>query len=295
METRMSKNAVHIEKEVPKNKVFSARNNMKRASYLPTIEQDSFFILLKKLWLGLKKIGIALQFHLHRISGGRLGNVQLPWFKLSVLALAAFVLFKKDLQFQFNMNAPIVEAADDSSDARAATSRHSMAQTVSLSQANKASSGLYALGMTENQAKTYIRRFSKVAVTEMQKFAIPASVKMAQGLLESKAGQSDYAQNCNNHFSMQCFSDNCDGGKCNFKSAGDGAHYRKYDSAWQSWRSHSKMITNNNRFNHLLELGKDYQAWARGLEKAGYSDDQHYAEKLAHLIQTFKLNKLDEL
>lgn len=141
----------------------------------------------------------------------------------------------------------------------------------------------------------YVKRFAPVAVTEMKKYGIPASITLAQGLLESNAGQSKLAINNKNHFGIKCFSSNCKKGHCSNHS--DDSHkdfFRNYDSVWASFRAHS-LFLQRNRYQHLLKLSStDYKSWARGLSKAGYATDKKYANKLIKLIENLKLNQYDE-
>lgn len=141
----------------------------------------------------------------------------------------------------------------------------------------------------------YVKRFAPVAVTEMKKYGVPASITLAQGLLESNAGQSKLAINNKNHFGIKCFSTNCKKGHCSNHS--DDSHkdfFRNYDSAWASFRAHS-LFLQRNRYQHLLKLPKtDYKGWARGLSKAGYASDKKYAPKLIEIIENMDLDEYDK-
>lgn len=140
----------------------------------------------------------------------------------------------------------------------------------------------------------YIKRFAEVARTEMEKFGIPASITLAQGLLESNVGESRLAKNNNNHFGVKCFSRSCGKGHCsNFTDDSHKDFFRKYNSAWESYRAHSRML-GGNRYKSLKKLGtKDYKNWAKGLKKAGYATDKRYAEKLINLIEDLELYRFD--
>lgn len=141
----------------------------------------------------------------------------------------------------------------------------------------------------------YVKQFAPVAVAEMKKYGIPASVTLAQGLLESNAGESRLATENNNHFGIKCFSKNCKKGHCTNHS--DDSHkdfFRKYPSAWESYRAHSVFLQRN-RYRHLLKLPRtDYKSWARGLSKAGYATDPKYADKLIRIIETLHLHQYDK-
>lgn len=140
----------------------------------------------------------------------------------------------------------------------------------------------------------YVNRFSSVAVAEMKKYSIPASITLAQGLLESNAGQSRLAVNNNNHFGIKCFARNCKQGHCSNHS--DDSHkdfFRKYKSVWESYRAHS-LFLQRSRYQHLRKIPRsDYKSWAKGLSKAGYATDKKYADKLITLIENMKLHRFD--
>ena len=141
----------------------------------------------------------------------------------------------------------------------------------------------------------YVKRFSKVAKTEMDKFGIPASITLAQGLLESNVGASRLATRNNNHFGIKCFSKRCGKGHCsNFTDDSHKVFFRKYKSAWESYRAHSKLLTAK-RYRKLYQLRKtDYKGWAKGLKKAGYATDPKYAEKIIALIEDLNLHQYDK-
>ena len=140
----------------------------------------------------------------------------------------------------------------------------------------------------------YVKRFSDIAVVEMKKYGIPASITLAQGLLESDAGGSRLAKKNNNHFGIKCFSKKCGKGHCsNFTDDTHKDFFRKYKSVWQSYRAHS-LFLQGKRYAHLKKLGtKDYKGWAYGLLKAGYATDKRYAEKLIKIIEVMKLDEYD--
>lgn len=149
-------------------------------------------------------------------------------------------------------------------------------------------------GVREVEAEDYIKRWSNVAKTEMEKFGIPASISLAQGLVESRAGNSKLARRNNNHFGMKCFSKKCAPGHCS--NFGDDHHkdfFRKYKNSWESWRAHSEKISSG-RYKHLLKHGRDYKQWAYGLKAAGYATDREYAEKLIGMVKRYKLNQYDK-
>ncbi len=140
----------------------------------------------------------------------------------------------------------------------------------------------------------YVRRFAQTAKEEMEKYGIPASIILAQGLLESDAGESKLAVRNRNHFGIKCFSRTCRKGHCsNYTDDSHKDFFRIYKSDWESYRAHSQLLQAD-RYRHLYALGKkDYRGWARGLKKAGYATDPYYAEKLIETIEDLKLYDYD--
>ncbi len=145
------------------------------------------------------------------------------------------------------------------------------------------------------KCQEYVERFAPLAVAEMQKFGIPASVILAQGLLESDAGESPLAQKANNHFGVKCFSKQCHKGHClNFADDSHKDFFIKYTNAWGSFRAHSQFLKTSKRYAPLFKLDKsNYRAWANGLSQAGYATDKKYGEKLIAVIQNMKLERFD--
>ena len=145
------------------------------------------------------------------------------------------------------------------------------------------------------KCENYIKRFAPSAVEEMNKYGIPASITLAQGLLESNAGESKLATMNNNHFGIKCFSKNCRKGHCsNYTDDSHKDFFRKYPSATESYHAHS-IFLQRDRYKHLSKLGtKNYKDWAHGLREAGYATDKKYAPKLIKLIEVLKLNRFDK-
>lgn len=143
--------------------------------------------------------------------------------------------------------------------------------------------------------RDYVHRFAPVAVAEMKKYGIPASVILAQGLLESNAGASTLARSTNNHFGIKCFSNKCKNGHCvNFTDDSHKDFFVRYGNVWSGYRAHSIMLKNSRRYNNLFQLAStDYKGWARGLASAGYATDKRYAEKIIALVQNLDLHQYD--
>lgn len=139
----------------------------------------------------------------------------------------------------------------------------------------------------------YVERFARVAIGEMKKYGIPASVTLAQGLLESNAGSSKLSVQSDNHFGIKC-KPKCLGCTCrNYRDDDIYDMFRVFDTAWESYREHSILLSNS-RYKHLKKLGtRDYKNWAHGLKKAGYATDKQYAEKLIMIIEMLDLYQFD--
>lgn len=141
--------------------------------------------------------------------------------------------------------------------------------------------------------KAYINRFDDIAVSEMYRSGIPASITLAQGLLESGAGLSQLAVKSNNHFGIKCHN-GWQGGRVYHDDDAKGECFRKYDDPEESYRDHSDFLRYRDRYKSLFEFEiTDYKSWAHGLKKAGYATDPKYPSKLINLIETYKLYKYD--
>ena len=139
----------------------------------------------------------------------------------------------------------------------------------------------------------YIDLWKPVAMDNMKQHGIPASITLAQGLLESRNGNSDLARQANNHFGIKCTSD-WTGGKTYHDDDKRNECFRKYNDAADSFEDHSKFLQRQ-RYADLFTLRTtDYRGWAHGLKKAGYATDPRYPQKLIDLIERYELYKLDE-
>ncbi len=144
-----------------------------------------------------------------------------------------------------------------------------------------------------DNCRSYVERFAATAIEEMKQFGIPASITLAQGLLETDAGSSHLATESNNHFGIKCRS-KCRGCTCrNYSDDDIYDMFRVFDSAWESYREHSKLLQMD-RYKGLKKLGtKDYKGWAEGLKKAGYATDKNYHKKLIKIIEALDLHQFD--
>ena len=143
------------------------------------------------------------------------------------------------------------------------------------------------------QYEEYIKKYRELAVEEMKKYHIPASITHAQGLLESGAGQSTLARKSNNHFGIKCGSD-WRGKTVSHDDDARGECFRAYKHPKQSYEDHSKFLVGRPRYASLFKLKiTDYKGWARGLKKAGYATNPRYAEQLIGIIELYDLYKYD--
>ena len=146
----------------------------------------------------------------------------------------------------------------------------------------------------ENKINLYIKKFAPAAVKNMRFYRIPASITLAQGILESGAGKGRLAVEANNHFGIKCHDWN--GKKIYHDDDEEQECFRKYDNPEYSYRDHSLFLSNRGRYSFLFDLKKDdYKQWARGLKKAGYATDPKYPQKLIDLIQRYQLYKYDNI
>ncbi len=139
----------------------------------------------------------------------------------------------------------------------------------------------------------YIDTYKSVAMEEMRIYGIPASIKLAQGILESGFGNSDLAVKAKNHFGVKCSGWQ---GKTYLKDDDTKDEcFRAYDDPRQSWRDHSEFIKNRERYASLFNLKKDdYKGWARGLQRAGYATNSNYSNLLIRIIEENKLYEYDK-
>jgi len=140
----------------------------------------------------------------------------------------------------------------------------------------------------------YIKTFKELAIAEMKRSGIPASITMAQACIESGDGNSRLAKKANNHFGIKCHND-WNGKEIHHDDDKKNECFRKYTSVYESFRDHSNYLLSKSRYEFLFELDPfDYKAWARGLKKAGYATDPSYAGALIGVIEEYKLYTLDQ-
>ena len=139
----------------------------------------------------------------------------------------------------------------------------------------------------------YISTYADLAVQEMYRSGVPASITLAQGMLESGNGRSELAQKSNNHFGIKCHN-NWSGERVYHDDDAKGECFRKYSHPYQSYRDHSDFLRYRDRYKFLFDLKTtDYKGWAYGLKQAGYATDPNYATKLIKIIEDYKLYQYD--
>ncbi|MBR4810299.1 MAG: glucosaminidase domain-containing protein [Bacteroidaceae bacterium] len=149
-------------------------------------------------------------------------------------------------------------------------------------------------GSDKDAYASYIARYSDIAVEQMKKYGIPASITLAQGLLESDAGRSSLTTKCNNHFGIKCHND-WKGRKMYHDDDEKNECFRCYRDAEDSFRDHSVFLVNGARYQSLFKLSvTDYKGWAKGLKAAGYATSPTYATKLIEIIERYGLDRYDK-
>lgn len=239
--------------------------------------------------------------------------VRMHWFKISLVAFLLFLIFKKDFSFTINLNAP-APTETTLPPARKPVLQDPPAKRETFTEQTKQQIMTPApessvmdrfdfssiIGGTDRQLQhdlyqvdpeivaVYVQRFGRVARTEQKKFGIPASIILANALLNSQAGQNQAATKANNHFGLPCTPDWM-GEKWESKDS----CYRAYENAWTSFRDHSFYLTTG-KFSTLRQLDKqDYKAWAKALEEKSYSKNKDLGKQLIEVIEKWKLYELD--
>lgn len=147
----------------------------------------------------------------------------------------------------------------------------------------------------KDKVAVYVLEFKDIAMSEMELYHIPASITLAQGILESGVGKGRLAVEANNHFGIKCHT-SWTGERIYHDDDEDQECFRKYVSPNYSYRDHSLFLTDRKRYAFLFQLAQDdYTGWAKGLRKAGYATDKKYPDKLISLIERYELYQYDAL
>jgi flagellum-specific peptidoglycan hydrolase FlgJ len=138
----------------------------------------------------------------------------------------------------------------------------------------------------------YIGQYKDIAMSNMKVYGIPASIILAQGILESGAGRGDLANRANNHFGIKCH--DWTGESVRHDDDASQECFRKYNDPSESFKDHALFLTGRGRYSSLFSLPKeDYEAWAKGLRSAGYATDPRYPQKLISYIERYDLGQFD--
>ena len=158
-----------------------------------------------------------------------------------------------------------------------------------------AAAAILLVSAADSPQQQYIDRWAATAVREMYRSGVPASITLAQGILESRSGLSALAAEGNNHFGIKCHKD-WKGKTMRIDDDRRNECFRVYPSAEDSFRDHSDFLRYWDRYKFLFDFDtKDYESWAYGLKKAGYATDPSYPQKLIQLIEEYDLSRFDSM
>ena len=245
--------------------------------------------------------------------GGKMNQfLRRNWFKLFIVGLIVFLMFKKDFSFQINLKSPIREEVPEEPNQipvqkpidRPSSERYT--ETIPPQQEVDQQSNLFNLNpigggqkskkrilqefqqINEATIAAFIKRFGHVAASERKRYSLPASLILANSLLISRAGTIDMAQAGNNYFGLSCTEDWI--GEQGFYG---GSCFRHYENAWTSFRDHSLFLTTG-RLAKLTSLGKDdYKSWTKALHKEQFYPDKQTADAVIQLIKKYQLDRFD--
>lgn len=176
------------------------------------------------------------------------------------------------------------------------TVRPTVAKPVKKDQSNRETEVIVSTSktvVTNDVVVSYISKFKEIAMGNMKNYGIPASIILAQGILESGAGRGDLAITANNHFGIKCHA-GWTGESVKHDDDADQECFRKYDNPSESFKDHALFLTGRSRYSKLFEFSKgDYKAWAKGLRAAGYATDPKYPDKLISYIERYNLYQYD--
>jgi hypothetical protein len=242
------------------------------------------------------------------------------WFNLFILSLIVHLMFQKDITIRFQLHdrgamseqaVPSVPGPKQTAaqviptgvstetdsrpkeDKRLANNFSNLTFILNPDYAGKKGVASEIVEEKLENCLSYVQQYYGEAKVAMREYGIPASITLAQGLLESNAGDSRLARESNNHFGIKCRS-KCRGCTCrNYTDDDIYDMFRVFTRPLESFEEHSVLLSSK-RYRHLKDLGRtNYQAWAHGLKRAGYATDKRYAEKLIRIIETLGLDRYD--
>lgn len=300
----MGKNKWYNDMEGGSNQTFRSSDGnggarQKKSSALPGIfmgnnqEDLTFADYWKASLKRFRRKWLSLKFRSNQVSGWAFHKSTIA--KVGALGLAAYLVFGRSAEsgaFLSGGTSGITWEKETNLGVGEEKKRPAAAKKVKKAPKSEAAP-VSTENLASDNSSAYIRKFSGIAREEMAKYGVPASISLAQGLIESRAGSSKLAVNNNNHFGMKCFSRNCRKGHCtNFTDDTHKDFFLKFPTAQQSWRAHSKLLASG-RYAKLKKYGRDYRRWAQGLKSVGYATDRTYAQKLIGIIERYDLHQYD--
>ncbi len=264
-------------KQIPEQQ---PRTEYTLAEFKHNSTENSLADVLMFAWRKAKLFGQMLVYQFHRLTFGVLRGTKISQTQVGVVVAVSLGVIVK------------FGVLD--------TTRGSKGIFPFMSSSRSNSSSMFGLApaapsmLNEADVKRYVAEYQGIAIKEMHQYGIPASVSMAQGLIESRCGESTLSLKNNNHFGLKCFSHNCKKGHCsNFTDDSHKDFFKKFESPTESWREHSLLLSQG-RYKSLHDLDKDnFEAWANGLQRLGYATDSEYANKLITIIEQYNLSELD--
>ena len=283
------------------------RNNSlpTRVDSAPKSFRLSFGYLFKLLYLVLREmlflfVRRARPYYQHYWQETRftLRRLQLPWGKIAIGAACVLLLLRSG-SFGFHFKTPFGRQTQYASIEEYTTALVAEGSAIDNTASNKngATSNSLAPATTaelrDADNRLYIQAYAATAVAEMHRTQIPASISMAQAIVESRAGKGRLAQAVHNHFGIKCFSRSCKRGHCqNFEDDSHKDFFRAFAAPTDSWRAHSTFLQGA-RYQNLFTYGKDYKKWAQGLQQKGYATADNYSKTLISIIDKYQLYNLD--
>lgn len=234
----------------------------------------TLFQLVQAIIITFGKPIMAIRASFYKITGGYFAKTNVPWLKIAVFLVFAYVLSYKNLNLNFNLNSPTVDETPD----------------YTVMSISSSLSPILSASFDDAANKRYIKEYQQLAIQEMKVFGIPASIKLGQALLESEAGESYQAKALNNHFNLKCSV--MHGGTC---AETDMGLFKEFNDVYDSWRAHSKYLVTNEYASLRKTAGYNYKLWAAGLKQLEYSLDKDYAEKLVGIIEYYELHRFDKI
>ena len=249
-----------------------ANKGLRRSLEIIERNNPTLFHVVHTIIIAIGKPIMALRAGFYKATGGYFTNSSIPWLKISIVLIGAYILSYKNLNFNLNLNSTPNTLIPDYA---TMSISNSLPPIVSATFDDKAN-------------EKYIDEYKQLAIQEMKVFGIPASIKLGQALLESEAGSSSYAASLNNHFNLRCGKSNA--GTCVETTNG---LFKEFDTVYDGWRANSKFLVTNEYARLRKEAGNNYKIWAAGLDFLGYSSEKDYAEKLIGIIEYYELQKFD--